>query len=160
MIAADHLGCRISGQLFHGPVPMGDHMVLVEDEGGDGAALDDLGQFPAALFHLTRIPRPLDIGLFFLRDVPEGLDGTDDTALGGPDGGGSKKKPLPAFAQFSEKDFRLVSPVDQVRFFPFVAVQLPDFLFAALIENDIGHGGPFFVPEGSPLVACADHLQG
>jgi hypothetical protein len=85
MVGAHHLGCRKPGQLLHGPVPMGDHMFLIEDKGGNGAALDDLGGLPATLFNVSRVYRILlGLGLFFLRDVPEGLDGTDDTAVRWP----------------------------------------------------------------------------
>jgi hypothetical protein len=51
-LVPNHLGCRIAGQLLQGPVPMGDHMFLIEDKGGNGAALDDLGGLGDCLQHL------------------------------------------------------------------------------------------------------------
>ncbi len=114
MVGAHHLGCRVPGQLFHGPVPMGDHMFLVENKGGNGAALDNLGQCPAALFYLPGVSCTLGLGLFFLRGVPEGFNGTDDTAIGGPDGRSGEKKPLAPFAQLVEEHLRLVGTVDQL----------------------------------------------
>jgi hypothetical protein len=98
-------------------------MLLVENEGGNGAALNDLVNSPATLFDIAGIADfALGFGLLFLSGVPERFDGTDNAAVCGPDGGRGKKEPLAALAHFGEKDLRFVGTLDQLRFFPFAAV--------------------------------------
>ena len=50
---AHHLFGRVTGQDFQGMVPVGHHMIAIDDKGGDGAALNDLGK---GFFHSHKAP--------------------------------------------------------------------------------------------------------
>jgi hypothetical protein len=157
VVGPQHLRCWKAGQLLKGPVPMGDHMVLVEDESRNRAALDDLGQGSATLFKFVGVTLTLNFGVLSIGDVPQGFDGAGDRPVGRPNRRGGKKKPLTVLAHFGEKYLRLVGAVDEFGWFPFAAVELPDFPLAATVQHDIGHCGPFRVPERHPMTSGAHH---
>jgi hypothetical protein len=120
-------------------------------KGRNGAALNDLRQGPLVLLQFAGVLAPVGFGLFLVRIVPQGFDGADHLPSAGLDRRGGKPAPFAVVAQLWEKNLRFVGTVDQLGFFPLAAVQVPDLLIAFLVQNDIGHGGPFAVPEGNPL---------
>jgi hypothetical protein len=84
-----------------------------KDEGGNGAALNDLRKGPLVLFQLARVLPPVGLGLFFSRIVPQGFDGPNHGAVSGLDGGGGEPAPLAAIAQLGKEDLRFVGTVDE-----------------------------------------------
>ena len=73
-------------------------MVPVQDKGGNGAALDDLGKPVLALFNPDEIPAVFRFDPFFIGGVPQGFDCPHHGAVRRFDGGGGKDEPPAVFA--------------------------------------------------------------
>ena len=126
-------------------------MVLADDEGGNGEALDDAVE-PLLAFD------DLLLRLFALRDVFQGLDGSDERPPGAADGGDGEAQPAAALTQVGEESFRFVGVLQQLRS-GHTAVPFRDGL-QGLIDEQIRQAGPLLGVEGLPVPVGADHLLG
>ncbi len=135
-------------------------MIAVEHECGNGAALNNLRKGSFTLLDTAGIIAAVDVGPLIFGIVPEGLDGTDDGAVGRPDGGRGKKKPSSVLTQVLEKFLRFKAPIDQHGGAPFGPIVVVDFTGFQLIENHVRHDWSFFPAEGLPVITGADHHVG
>ena len=89
VLGAHHLISAVAGEYFQGMVPVGHHVVTIDDKGGDGAALDDLGKrfflFVKFYFDLLEPAVPLhhDVSGFSKALIDPVFDGFSGDGTGG-----------------------------------------------------------------------------
>ena len=148
LVGAQYLGGAHAGEHLAGAIPVGHPVVLIEHEGRDRAAVDDLCQ--QGLVGALGAFGPAPDG-----DVLQRLDCADQLPFGVEQRGDGEIEPAPARSHAREEGFRLVTAFDQAGGAAFATVVSLDRRMV-LVYQQVGHERPPVAVERLPVITGAD----